>query len=82
MSVYHFWSPKCAPCMRMKSAFAELREEFPSFTWRSINILEDPEGITQKYGVKQIPAMVIVNPGGIHKVVGSTISDYYKALSS
>ena len=67
--------------MRMKPAFSELREEFPELKWTSINILDDPTGITQKYGVKQIPAMVVDN-GSIEKACGSNIADYYRILKT
>jgi hypothetical protein len=66
--------------MKMKPAFADLREEFPNLSWRSINILEDPEGITQKYGIKQIPALAVVSDKGVAKACGTNITEYYRIL--
>ena len=82
MSVYHFWSPKCGPCMRMKPAFAEMKEDFSDMKWTSINILDDPAGIAQQFGIKQIPAMAVIHPSGVHKHSGTDLPGYFKILKS
>jgi hypothetical protein len=68
--------------MRMKSTFSEMREDFPEMKWTSINILDDPDGITQKFRIKQIPAMAVVRTTGVQKHVGTDITGYLKILKS
>lgn len=80
MSVYHFWSTKCGPCMKLKPVIADLKEEFSTLTWTSINILNDPEGITQKYGITKIPAIVVVSAKGIDRHAGMDAAGYYRIL--
>jgi thiol-disulfide isomerase/thioredoxin len=32
VQAYHFWSPTCAPCVALKPAVQDLKEEFPEST--------------------------------------------------
>lgn len=81
MSAYIFSSPNCAPCKALKPTFEDLKEEFSSLQWKNVNIRDDPEGLTQKYGVKIVPTIVAVCATGvIQSHTGTNIGGYYKIL--
>jgi thiol-disulfide isomerase/thioredoxin len=80
MSVYVFSSPTCPPCQTLKPAIQDLKEEFPSLEWIHVNIKNDPEGYTQKYGVKVVPTIVVVSAKGIESHSGTSVIGYYRIL--
>jgi len=81
MSAYIFSSPICPPCKAMKPVFGDLKEEFSSLQWKDVNIKADPEGLTQKYGVKFVPTIVAISATGIiQSHTGTNIGGYYKIL--
>ena len=41
VTVYHFWSPTCAPCKAIKPSIEDLKEEFPETTWVHVNTHDD-----------------------------------------
>lgn len=80
MSAYVFSSPTCAPCAKIKPVIEDLKEEFPSLSWISVNTHDDPEGLAQKYGVTMVPTIVVDSPKGIERHTGTTIAPYYRIL--
>jgi len=88
VQAYHFWSPTCAPCVALKPAVEDLKEEFPEVQWTSINTHDDKEGFAQKYGVRVVPTIVFEakNSQGTvmltEKHSGTNISGYYRVLRS
>jgi thiol-disulfide isomerase/thioredoxin len=81
MSAYIFSSPTCPPCTALKPVFEELKEEFSTLQWKHVNIKNDPEGLTQQYGVKFVPTLVTVSSAGVvlsHS--GTNIGGYYRIL--
>jgi thiol-disulfide isomerase/thioredoxin len=80
MSVYVFSSPTCAPCTTLKPVIEDLKEEFPTLNWISVNIQNDPERLTQKYGVSVVPTIVVDSPKGIERHSGTVIAPYYRIL--
>lgn len=80
MSAYVFSSPTCAPCQTLKPVIEELKEEFPSLKWIHVNIKNDPEGYTQKYGVKVVPTVVAVSAKGVESHSGTAAMGYYRIL--
>jgi thioredoxin-like negative regulator of GroEL len=81
MSAYIFSSPMCPPCQALKPVFEELKEEFSSLQWKHVNIKADPEGLTQKFGVKFVPTVVAISSAGvIYSHTGTNIGGYYKIL--
>lgn len=80
MSAYVFSSPTCAPCQTLKPVIEDLKEEFPSLQWIHVNIKDDPVGLTQKYGVKQVPTVVVESAKGIQTHSGTTAMGYYRIL--
>ena len=80
MKAYHFWSPDCKPCMRLKNEFEILEQDFPQYEWHHINIKDDPEGFTAKYGVTTIPALFLDTPQGIKSYSGINQITYYRIL--
>lgn len=81
MSAYIFSSPICPPCQALKPVFEDLKEEFSSLQWKHVNIKDDPEGLTQKFGVKIVPTVVAVSSAGVVQAhTGTNIGGYYKIL--
>jgi thiol-disulfide isomerase/thioredoxin len=80
MSVYVFSSPTCEPCAKIKPIIEDLKEEFPSLQWVSVNIKNDPELLTAKYGVTVVPTIVVDSSKGIERHSGTVIAPYYRIL--
>jgi thioredoxin-like negative regulator of GroEL len=81
MSVYHFWSPTCVPCNVLKPVIADLKEEFDSLTWTSVNIQNDPQEYCKKFDVHVVPTIVAVGRSGtIEKHTGTAAAGYYRIL--
>ena len=85
---YHFWSPTCAPCVALKPAVEDLKEEFSQVKWVSVNTHDDKAGLSKKYGVKVVPTIVFEaydkegNVLSTDKHTGTNISGYYRILRS
>jgi thiol-disulfide isomerase/thioredoxin len=80
MSVYYFSSPTCEPCKKLKPVVEDLKEEFPSLQWISVNIQNDPEELAKKYGVTVVPTIVVDSAKGIEKHSGTVAMGYYRIL--
>ena len=81
MSAIYFSSPTCQPCKVLKPVIDDLKEEFPDVNWTSINIKDDPEGIHQKYGVTQVPTVIVIGrDGSLQKHSGTVSATYYRML--
>lgn len=80
VTAYHFWSPTCAPCKTIKPAIEDLKEEFDSVQWVSVNTHEDKEGYAQKYNVSVVPTIVVVSGDSIEKHSGTAVAGYYRIL--
>lgn len=64
VTVFHFWSPTCGPCMVIKPALEDIKEEFgEQLEWISINIKEDPKAIAPRLGITVVPSFVVVKGG-------------------
>ncbi len=87
MTVFHFWSPTCGPCMVIKPSLEMLKEEFEGqIEWISINTKEDPKAVARLMNISVVPTIVVVKDGmevGRHS--GTQIAIFYtlirKALS-
>ena len=83
---FHFWSPTCSPCVVLKPAVQDLKEEFPQVEWVSVNLHNDTEGLAQIYGVKIVPTIIFEardkegNVLSTEKQTGTNISTYYRSL--
>ena len=82
MSAYVFSSPTCAPCQILKPVIEDLKEEFSTLQWIHVNIKDDPAGLTQKYGVKVVPTVVVDTKKGVESHSGTTAMGYYRILRS
>jgi thioredoxin-like negative regulator of GroEL len=81
MSVYYFSSPTCAPCNAIKPVVADLKEEFDSLKWHSVNIQNDPENLCERFGVRVVPTIVCVSASGtVEKHSGTNAAGYYRIL--
>lgn len=80
MSVYYFSSPTCEPCKKLKPVVEDLKEEFPSLQWISVNIQNDPEELAKKYGVTVVPTIVVDSAKGIERHTGTVAMGYYRIL--
>lgn len=87
-TIYQFWSPTCGPCKVLKPVMTDLKEEFPQFTWVSVNTHDDSNNYTQKFGVKFVPTLVLVVSNVEGKVImsekksGTNVADYYRLIRS
>lgn len=64
VTVFHFWSPTCGPCMTIKPMIEDLKEEFAGrIEWISINTKEDPKGVATLLKVNVVPTIVVVKDG-------------------
>lgn len=64
VTVFHFWSPTCGPCMVIKPALEDIKEEFEGqIEWISINTKEDPKAVAQLLNISVVPSFVIVKDG-------------------
>jgi thiol-disulfide isomerase/thioredoxin len=78
--VFVFSSPTCAPCAQMKPIFEELKEEFPSFLWRTVDVGMNPT-LVSKLEVTKIPSMVIVHDDKIvGRHHGTEVGHYFRIL--
>ena len=79
VTAYHFWSPTCAPCNHIKPAVQDLKEEFESVNWVSVNIAED-KVTAAKYGVTLVPTIAVEWNGRVEKHSGTSVAGYYRIL--
>jgi thioredoxin-like negative regulator of GroEL len=78
---YHFWSPTCGPCERIKKSIAELPPDFPAIRFVGVNTHNDPQGISAQLRVSAVPTMVVLKDGvEIARYSGVIIEGYYKML--
>lgn len=83
---FHFWSPTCGPCKVIKPAIEDLKEEFPQFTWLSVNTHDDQQDYKSKFGVQVVPTIVVAifkDDGSLmssEKHSGTAVSGYYRIL--
>jgi len=88
VTVFHFWSPTCGPCMVIKPSIEDLKEEFEGrIEWISINTKEDPKGVAPLLKVTMVPTIVVVRDGmEVGRYSGTQIGIFYtlirKALSN
>lgn len=87
VTVFHFWSPTCGPCMVIKPALEDIKEEFADqIEWISINTKEDPKAVAALLNISVVPSFVIVKDGvEVGRYSGTQIAILYtlirKALS-
>ena len=84
--VYHFWSPTCAPCKAIKPIVEDLKEEFGSIRWESVDTSVDKSEISTRLGVSVVPTIAVVchdNDGkvvNVEKHSGTQVAGYYRIL--
>jgi thiol-disulfide isomerase/thioredoxin len=75
---YHFWSPTCGPCAAIKPTIADLIEEYPDIYFVGVNTKDDPQGISEKFGVTHVPTFVVLKDGfEIGRYTGSSAIMFY-----
>ena len=85
ITAYHFWSPTCAPCRAIKSSVDELKEEFSTVNWVSVNTQDDPASFAVTYNVRVVPTIVVVvrddeQDVSVESHAGTSIMGYYRIL--
>lgn len=82
VTVFHFWSPTCGPCMVIKPSLEMLKEEFEGkIEWISINTKEDPKAVARLMNISVVPTIVVVKDGmevGRHS--GTQIGIFYTLI--
>jgi thioredoxin 1 len=82
VTVFHFWSPTCGPCMVIKPSLQMLKEEFEGqIEWISINTKEDPKAVARLMNISVVPTIVVVKDGmevGRHS--GTQIAIFYTLI--
>jgi thiol-disulfide isomerase/thioredoxin len=81
VEAFHFWSPTCTPCITIKPAIDDLKEEFPTVKWTSTNTHIDLNGLGKKMGIQVVPTIVVTKNGvevGRHS--GTNMIVYYTLL--
>jgi thiol-disulfide isomerase/thioredoxin len=82
VTVFHFWSPTCGPCMVIKPSLEMLKEEFEGqIEWLSINTKEDPKAVARLMNISVVPTIVVAKDGmevGRHS--GTQIAIFYTLI--
>jgi thiol-disulfide isomerase/thioredoxin len=68
VSVFVFMSGSCEPCRVVKPVLFELKEDYPLYNWKFVDINNDPEKYGKYYNVSNIPSMTVVKD---EKIFGS-----------
>jgi thiol-disulfide isomerase/thioredoxin len=86
IKAYHFWSTTCSPCNAIKPAVQELREEFDSIQWVSVDFTKrNTAPDLPQLEVTKIPT-IVVEVKQDDKLVyteshsGTSIAGYYRIL--
>ena len=75
----HFWSPTCVPCQQIKPMIEDLKEEFDSVQWVSINTHKDVNGYAAQLNVKVVPTIVLMkNNVEVARHTGTAAGIYYQ----
>lgn len=82
VTVYHFWSPTCAPCKIIKPSIEDLKEEFSDVEWISVNTHDDAGNYAEKYNVSVVPTIVVVCGDSVERHSGTNIAGYYRIIRS
>jgi thioredoxin 1 len=81
IEAFHFWSPTCTPCIAIKPAIDDLKEEFEDVKWTSVNTHIDPQGLGRKMGVQVVPTIVVFKNGAeIGRHSGTNMIVYYSLI--
>jgi thioredoxin 1 len=82
VTVFHFWSPTCNPCMVIKPALEDIKEEFEGrIEWISINTKDDPKAAAPRLGITVVPSFVVVVDGTeIGRYSGTQIGILYTLI--
>ena len=78
---FHFWSPTCGPCKVIKPSVEQLKEDFESVRWETINTHADTNGVARTFRVQAVPTIVVTKDGvevGRHS--GTNMIMYYTLL--
>jgi hypothetical protein len=66
----------------MKPTFTDLKDDFPNFTWISVDIQNDSSGLVKKYGVTNVPSLVVDTFKGITRHTGTDSIGYFRLLKN
>ena len=80
--VLKFSAAWCLPCRSIAPIFEQLKKEFPSVEFRDIDIdTEEAQSLIAKYGVRNIPLVVLENDDKTVRLAGvKSRQEYETAL--
>ena len=82
--VLDFYANWCNPCKKLDPYISELKNKFPSYEFKKINIEDDEnKDLVEIYGISALPTVVILKDSIIkHKIVGLDVSKLLNAISA
>ncbi len=80
-----FWSPWCAPCLRLRPHLEKLADGYADKVRLVAVNIEKHEAVGEKYDVQSLPTLVLMQGGEtVHRFVGptlpSTLEEAFQAL--
>lgn len=81
VTAFHFWSPTCGPCKHIKPVIEQMKEDFPTIKWETVNTHDDDRGIARMMKVQVVPTVVVYKDGvefGRHS--GTNVIMYFSLL--
>lgn len=80
-----FWSPWCAPCLRLRPHLEKLAEGYSEKVRLVAVNIDQHEAVGEKYDVQSLPTLVLMKGGEtLHRFVGptlpSSIEEHFRAL--
>jgi thioredoxin 1 len=68
-----FGATWCGPCKALEPKIKKMEEEFPSVSFKSVNVDDDP-ALAKKYQIRSVPTVILLKDGReINRVNGAAL---------
>ncbi len=57
-----FGAARCGPCKALEPKIKKMEEEFPSISFKSINVDDEP-ALAKKYQIRSLPTVILLRDG-------------------